>query len=908
MKTFLYLTLTWFCFSLFGYSQNFKLVKIYLNNPQDIITISSTGADPEDGTTNKDNDLTIFMSDDEFAKLQMSNLNYVVLIDDWFKYYNSLPVLKKEEKESILRKSKDEFNIDGFGFGSMGGFYTYAEAIANLDSMYAQYPDLITQKFLVGTTIEGRTIWAVKISDNPNITENEPAVGFDALIHAREPASMSSLMYFMWYLLENYGTDPVATYLVNNREIYCVPVYNADGYEYNHQTNPNGGGMWRKNRKNSGGGCYGIDLNRNYSYMWGYDNIGSSPDPCDDTYRGSGPFSEPESQAIRDFVTGKNMQTYFNMHAYGNDILYPWGYINQACPDEETYVDFCSDMVQGNGFVYGTGGYILGYNSNGAARDWLYGEQTTKNKIFGYTEEIGTGDDYFWPSQSRIFPIAQNTIWTLIYNSYVAGEYLKLLNPNFSCEYFLPSTFVQMTPEFKNKGLSTAYNIAVQLSTPSMSIDLKTSYTTLDSIPARSSAAVFPCFSFIVSPFAPVEEEIPLILTTKVNDEINSIDTVNIIIGYPDYVFRDTTDDPTNLWTITATPSNPHWEATTSTFYTPPACFTDSKSGNYSNNATVTMTLTNAIDLSQYNNPILSFWTKFDLEPGYDYGQVEVSSNNGSTWTSLQGDYTIPGSGNFQPPGEPLYNGTQIDWVHEEISLASYASSSVKLRFQLNSDYGITADGWYVDDIGVKVYTAIPVELTSFTAVHKDVEVVLNWSTASETNDKGFAVERSAESLKSEPAYRQAGWERIGFVEGKGTTTETNSYSFIDKNILDGKLYYRLKQIDYDGTFKIYGPVEVNIGLPLTFHLGQNYPNPFNPITNIEYRIPNKEFVSLKVYDVLGNEVATLVNEEKSAGRYEVIFDGSNLPAGKAGLSSGVYIYRITAGDYSASKKLMLLK
>ena len=146
-------------------------------------------------------------------------------------------------------------HVTGFDFGSMGGYYTFAEIEADLDEMFSLYPNLITQKFSIGTSIEGRTIWAVKISDNPNMSENEPAVGFDALVHAREPQSMATQMYFMWYLLENYGTDSEATYLINNREIYCVPCFNPDGYEYNRQTDPNGGGYWRKNRRNNGGGC-----------------------------------------------------------------------------------------------------------------------------------------------------------------------------------------------------------------------------------------------------------------------------------------------------------------------------------------------------------------------------------------------------------------------------------------------------------------------------------------------------------------------------------------------------------------------------------------------------------------------------------------------------------------------------
>ena len=892
MKAFLLIISALFCFSVFSYSQNFKQVKIYLNNSSDASILASTGVDVEEGFTDKDNSISLFLNEDEFAQLQNSGLNYTILIDDWSSYYNSLPVMTENEKQAVIDQSRSDYGVDGFGFGSMGGFYTYAEIAANLDSMYAQYPNLITQKYSIGTTVEGRTIWAVKISDNPNVQENEPSVGFDALIHAREPASMSSLMYFMWYLLENYGTDPLATYLVNNREIYCVPVYNADGYEYNRQTDPNGGGMWRKNRKNSGSGCYGIDLNRNYSYQWGYDNVGSSPDPCDETYRGSAPFSEPESQAVRDFVLDKNIKTYFNMHAYGNDLLYPWGYINQACPDEEIYVDFCTDMVNGNGFVYGTGGYILGYNSNGAARDWLYGEQTTKNKIYGYTIEIGTSSDYFWPSQSRIFPIAQNTLWTLIYNSLVAGEYVTVESPGYDNQYFNPGDQVEMIPTFKNKGLSSAYGFTSELSSLSPDLTVNNGTTALDSISARSTAAAITPLTFTISPDAQVEEEISLVLTNYSEGEFIGTDTLTIIIGTPEYVFIDSTNDPTNYWTITSTPSTPHWESTTAAFYTPPVCYTDSKDGNYSSNATVTMTLTNAIDLSENVNPRLSFWTKYSLEPGWDYGQVEISTNNGSTWTPLEGEYTIPGSGSFQPPNEPLYNGERPNWVHEEISLADYNSSQVKIKFELKSDGSINADGWYVDDIGILVYTAVPVELTSFTASIDNDEVLLRWVTGSELNNKGFEIQRSSSGEK---------WDVMGFVDGHGSTSGKMEYSYTDKNPVQGKAFYRLKQIDYDGSFKVYGPVEVNNELTLTYSLKQNYPNPFNPATVISYQLPEKELVSLKVYNSLGEEVAVLVNDIKPAGKYEVNFDGSEL-------ASGVYVYRISAGSFNSVRKMILIK
>ncbi|HEY7751488.1 MAG TPA: M14 family zinc carboxypeptidase, partial [Ignavibacteriaceae bacterium] len=251
-----------------NFSQNYKEVKIQINSHSEFTTAIELGLDLEHSKRNEDGSISVFVNEDEFNSLVQSGLGYEILVDDWKKYYNSLPVPSEFEKELIKVESENLFGVSGFDFGSMGGYYTLAEIEADLDEMVQDYPNLVTQKYSIGTSVEGRTIWAVRISDNPNVNENEPTVGFDALVHAREPQSMATLMYFMWYLLENYGTDPEVTYLVNNREIYCVPCFNPDGYEYNRQTDPNGGGLWRKNRRNNGT-CYGIDLNRNFGYMWG---------------------------------------------------------------------------------------------------------------------------------------------------------------------------------------------------------------------------------------------------------------------------------------------------------------------------------------------------------------------------------------------------------------------------------------------------------------------------------------------------------------------------------------------------------------------------------------------------------------------------------------------------------------
>ena len=155
-----------------------------------------------------------------------------------------------EEGYASAVRNLGPYDALGFGNGSMGGHYTYWEVARQLDTMKLLYPNLITTRQVIGTTLKGRAIWAVKISDNPDLQESEPEVLYTGLIHAREPAGMMSTVYFMWYLLTHYGTDPEATFLVDNRQIWFVPVVNADGYEYNRKFYPSGGGMHRKNARN----------------------------------------------------------------------------------------------------------------------------------------------------------------------------------------------------------------------------------------------------------------------------------------------------------------------------------------------------------------------------------------------------------------------------------------------------------------------------------------------------------------------------------------------------------------------------------------------------------------------------------------------------------------------------------
>jgi hypothetical protein len=188
----------------------------------------------------------------------------------------------------------------------------------------------------------------------------------------------------------------------------------------------------------------------------------------------------------------------------------------------------------------------------------------------------------------------------------------------------------------------------------------------------------------------------------------------------------------------------------------------------------------------------------------------------------------------------------------------------------------------------------VPVELVSFNADVDENRIKLKWETATETNNSGFVIERSGDNKS---------FERIGFIEGKGTTTEKQEYTFVDASVTGkGKFYYRLKQLDLDGTESYSDVLEVDYAMvPKVFSLSQNYPNPFNPTTTIRFGIPKEVKVTLIIYDMLGSEVTTIVNEKMVPGYYEYQWNASNL-------ASGVYFYRLTAGNFISTKKLLLLK
>ena len=258
--------------------------------------------------------------------------------------------------------------------------------------------------------------------------------------------------------------------------------------------------------------------------------------------------------------------------------------------------------------------------------------------------------------------------------------------------------------------------------------------------------------------------------------------------------------------------------------------------------------------------------------------EIEINGilNRDSTFhvnTSLPVIMPALGTANLQVTFKPLKSGNHID----------------DLYLQWNNGNNRIAQ--IVPMTGIAT-TLVPVELSSFVASLSDKNVLLTWATETETNNHLFEVERRNKNLD---------WMTIGFVSGHGTTTAGNNYNYTDKNVESGIYFYRLKQIDFDGSFSYSNSVEINVNMPVTFSLEQNYPNPFNPTTKIVFTIPKAGKVSLKIYDVLGEKIRTLINRKMSDGEHKIKFNALDLP-------SGIYIYTLRSGNFTASKKMVVLK
>jgi hypothetical protein len=686
------------------FSQSVKYQQIIVAvTPETFPALSAAGIPSDDGYFNKkENTFTTAASESELALLRQQGINFEIEIEDLEAYYaaRNAGFSTDDAMQQALRAPSDYPVPFGFELGSCGGFSTIDQCYAHLDNMRSLYPNLITVKEPVSDLIthEGRTMYYVKISDNPEENEDEPQVLYTGMHHAREPIGMQHLLFYMYYILDKYETDAAIRDLIDNTEMFFIPILNVDGYMQNITSNPNGGGMWRKNKRINSGSV-GVDLNRNYGFAWGWDNEGSSPSPSSETYRGPSAFSEPETQMIKEFCESHNFKVALNYHSYSNLLLYAWGYIPETTPDELIYSEYSKRMTIDNHYTYGPGSTTI-YPSNGGSDDWMYGEQDTKEKILAYTPEVGSNGDGFWPSTTRIIPLCQENMIQSLMAARFSGTYgeIKDKTPMIipEKESFISFNLTRMgqTPANYSVSIEPLGDAFLAVGEPLTFNDMDILQTITDSI------------SFELGANVNNGDTLRYVLTLD-NGYYFTRDTIEKYYGTPVIIFED--DFPNvNNW-------SGQWGLYSLFPYSPPYSIADSPTGNYANNSTTSFTLNENIDLTHASVAVLNYYARWGIEAGYDYVQISISTNNGSTWTPLQGLYTKAGSSN-QAVGQPLYDGIQSAWVREEINLSPWAGQEIKLRFRLRTDAGATADGFFFDDIKLTI-----IDITTSLENHADV-------------------------------------------------------------------------------------------------------------------------------------------------------------------------------------------
>lgn len=685
MKFFkLFIVLLFGTFQLF--SQDYSRVRVFADQEK-IQELMEKGVPLDHGMRKPGVFIETDLSSDEIGILQNEGINYEILISDVQAFYveRNLNTDLRSSRSTCEGALWEQYDTpSNFTTGSMAGFYTYQEFLDQLDSMASKFPNLITAKQAISTfqTHEGRPIYHVRISNNPGVDEGEPQVLYSAIHHAREPASLTQTIFYMWYLLENYGTNDEVTFLVDHTDMFFIPLLNPDGYVHNVVNNPNGGGMHRKNKRNVGTSNPGVDLNRNYDYQWGVSGVSGNVN--NDTYPGTNGFSEPETQAMKWLCENNNFEFALNAHTYGDLLLYPFGYDNNAVAPDAPYFDaYTAEMVKQNKYINQKSSDL--YPAAGDSDDWMYdGDLGSKPKIYALTPEIGYD---FWPAAIDIVDICKKNVYQNLINAHLPHNYGTLTDKN-------PGAITTMTGHLKYETQRLGLNAG------GYSVNL----VPLQGFASNGNLNAYPSIALIDTE----EDSISYSLDPNINfgDPVQWIwetqfgtwtrrDTITKTFGLPQEQFNDPGDDLNNWAALTS-----NWGTTSQEFYSPSSSITDSPSGNYSNNTTNEIELQQSFDLTNVSFPVAKFFAKWEIETGWDYVQFMASTDGGNTWIPLCGEYTKTGNNN-QDEGQPLYDGFQTSWVEETVDLSDFIGQTVIFKFKLESDLYVNEDGFYFDDFKI---------------------------------------------------------------------------------------------------------------------------------------------------------------------------------------------------------------
>ncbi|MBI5762960.1 MAG: hypothetical protein HZA51_05480 [Planctomycetes bacterium] len=573
--------------------------------------------------------------------------------------------------------------------GDFTAYKDFAGIEAYINNLATTRPDLCTVS-TYGTSIQSRPLYVLKITGpNPG---PKPAVFYHGLIHAREWITGPVSLYLAEYLVNNYDTNPCIQSLVNGMEFYIAPVVNPDGYVYTWTTTR----LWRKNRRANAGGSFGVDLNRNFGYQWGFDNSGSSGTASSDTYRGTSGFSEPETAAIRDFlIAHPNIKAYMDYHSYSQLLMWPWGYTPSLTPDNAKFAAIGNYMNQQIMAVHGMT-YTAGptnttiYPANGVSIDYAYGAAGK----FAYTIELrDTGATGFQLPADQITPTCQENLPAILYLSRYAstGVLLDIVGTPPSVIAAGSPTAVQFTINNAQESYVGGSGLLYYRYNPgdpysSVPLNLVSGQTYSGTIPAGLCGQT-------LQYYATASGSLGYLASAPCNapTAVYSASVQNI-------------QPPTTVFSYSLS-ANPGWTTQGQWAYgvpqgicgdptsgfTGPNVYGYNLAGCYADNiATVQYLTTTPINCTGMNGVTLRFRRWHGQESSqWDHSNIQAS-NDGVNWTTIWS-----------------YNGptfTETSWSLQTYSIASVADNmpSVRIRWGMGtSDTNTNSCGWNIDDVEI---------------------------------------------------------------------------------------------------------------------------------------------------------------------------------------------------------------
>lgn len=818
------------------------------------------------------------ISQQQMTQLRQTNYQYEILVDDVAadlhainqRYFSASPTARAAMEQpggtvGSLIPTPSAFQVQS----SLGGFYSFTQMNTAMNTLVANYSS-IAQKISLGVSVQGRDIWCIKISDNVGTDEtNEPEVLFMGLQHAREAIGGSSLIFLMQYLCENYASDSRVQALVNNREIFIIPCMNPDGWEYNRVNDPNGGGGWRKNRRNNGDGTFGVDLNRNWSFDWancsGASSSCGSSTTSSDVYWGPSAFSEPETQAVRNFVISHHLISMIDQHAFGPYYSLPFGrpslhpgIDSLTIMDQDYYDHIPASMGKYNGMRAGNSIQSVGYEVAGGVKDWMLKAEIgvgTKGKIYGMTGEGGAGDGTggpygsFWPPASEIVNLCKGMVYQDIQMIFASGPYVDITDQS---DIALTAPTGSLNFRIKRIGIADGQVTVTLL--PLENISSVGSQVVVNSLPNY-----FDTYNGNISYTLPAGIQAGHRIKYAWRVQVGGQTYYDTLVKFynPVQLFYDDMEGASvaTNWVVSS-----GWNYTNTMSYAGTKSLTESPAGLYGQNRNDIIRYNGTFNLSDATAAYVTFRVKHRAENFRDKLELQVSPN-GSSWTSIAGTSTVQEPGTTDGStinGIPAMTGIQEDWIPVVYNLSAYlGQGSLQMRFVFSSDANTTGydfqvdEGFNVDNLKViKSTTALmilPVHFTSFTGrIKEDNTAELNWAIAADSDPEYFSVEKSVNGT----TFWEAG------------RTNGQVFNFIDHDLFAGNNYYRIKAMGSDRT-TTYTNV-INLVYKPKMFVVRVYPNPAKDEVNLRITGSVTGNVSIRITDLTGrviyNEPAIIVS------------------------------------------------